>query len=245
MQNEIIALKKFGLAEKEAKAYLACLELGDCLASEISAKTSIPRTLVYDLLEKLIDLGLVSYSIKNNVKYFLASDPNQLIHILGEKKEAVEGVLSSLEKLQKEKGLKKPKVAVYEGIEGMKTVMNDILRSGTTELLSYGSSRSSIDLIPVFITQWHKRRVKQKIGLRIIYNDSARTREKVKNLPKEFTKFKFMPFDVESPHATLIYANKISLQSWLKEPYAVVIENEEMTSNQKRYFEQLWRIAKN
>lgn len=66
--DNIEALNKFGLSEKEAKAYICCLELGDSLASEISSKSNLPRTLVYDILERLIDLGLISYGacLKNN-----------------------------------------------------------------------------------------------------------------------------------------------------------------------------------
>ena len=54
MEN-IKALEKFGLSEKEAKVYLACLELGEDTASDISLKSNLPRTLIYDILEKLID----------------------------------------------------------------------------------------------------------------------------------------------------------------------------------------------
>src|SRR3990167_4039585 len=110
--DNIEQLKKFGLSEKEAKVYLACLNLGDSLASDISLKSNLPRTLVYDLLERLIDLGLISYVVKNNKKYFRAADPKELIRILKEKQEAINKVMPQLEKLQKLKGIKRPKVEV-------------------------------------------------------------------------------------------------------------------------------------
>ena len=62
------ALRKFGLAEKEAKVYLSLLGLGEALASEIAAKTNIARQLVYDLFERLIELGLVSFIIKSTLR---------------------------------------------------------------------------------------------------------------------------------------------------------------------------------
>ncbi len=52
-----------------------------------------------------------------------------------------------------------------------------------------------------------------------------------------------MPIELESPTATLIYGNKVVLQLWTKEPFAVLIEEERMAENQKRYFEELWKIA--
>ena len=238
-------LTKFGLSEKEAKVYLACLELGDSVASEIAIKSNLPRTLVYDILERLIDLGLVSYSIRDNKKFFRASNPEELLRILHEKKEAVNKVLPELKNLQKMKGVKRPKVEVYEGKEGMKAVMNDILRSGVKEFLAYGSSRSSFEVIPAFMEEWHKERIKQKTIMKILYNNTKEAREKVRRRTEslKFMKYKFMPITLESPTATIIYNNKVVLQSWTKEPFAVMIENEEMAENQRRYFTELWKIG--
>ena len=43
--------------------------------------------------------------------------------------------MPELQKLQKIKGTKRPKVEVYEGKEGMKTVMNDIIKQNVKEFL--------------------------------------------------------------------------------------------------------------
>lgn len=240
------ALSKFGLSEKESKVYLTCLELGEPTASDIAIKSNLPRTLVYDLLERLIEEGLAGYVIRNNKKYFSASDPKELFKILSEKQDAIKEVLPKLEILQKMKGVKRPKVEVYEGKEGMKTVMNSILRSGVREFLVYGSSRSSYEIVPYFIEKWHRERIKKKIKIKIIYNNTKETREKIKKFPKalKLVDYRLMPITLESPTATMIYGNKVILQSWTKEPFAVLIENELMASNYKEYFEELWKLAK-
>lgn len=239
-------LIKFGLSEKEAKVYIASLELGESTASDIAVKSKLPRTLVYDILERLIELGLVSYSIKHNKKHFLGSDPHELKRIIKEKDKAISSILPELQNIQRIKGVKRPKVQIYEGKEGMKTVMDDILRSGVKEFLGYGSSRSSYEIIPAFMDDWHKERIKRKIVMRVIYNNTKQAREKVKKLKASlgYAKYKFMPIELESPTATVIYGNKVVLQSWTKEPFAVVIVSEEMSKNQKRYFEELWKLAK-
>ena len=239
-------LKKFGLSEKEAKVYLASLELGESTASDIAVKSSLSRTLVYDLLERLIELGLMSYSIKQNKKHFVASDPYELKRIIKEKEKAISSIWPKLQAMQKKKGTKRPKVEIYEGKEGMKAVMDDILKSGAKEFLGYGSSRSSYEIIPAFMDEWHKRRIKRKVTMKVIYNNTKQAREKVRKIKSSlgYTKYRFMPIELESPTATVIYANKVVLQSWTKEPFAVMIENEEMAKNQKRYFEELWKIAK-
>jgi sugar-specific transcriptional regulator TrmB len=236
-------LVKFGLAEKEAKVYLACLGLGDSKASDIAIKSDLPRTLIYDILERLIDLGLISYSIKTHNKIFRAADPEELLRIIREKENAVDEALPELKRLQKMKGEKRPKVEVYEGKEGMKTVMNAILRSGAKEFLAYGSSRSSFEVIPAFMVDWHKERMKRKMMMKILYNNTLEAREKIRSREEslEYAEYRFMPIQLESPTATIIYGNKVVLQSWTKEPFAVMIENEEMAENQKRYFEEMWK----
>lgn len=242
----IQSLKKFGLSEKEGSVYISCLELGETTATDLSIKSNLPRTLVYDILERLINLGLISYNIQANKKHFIAAEPKKLLRILKEKEESIKEILPNLEELYKLKGVKRPKVEIYEGKEGMKTVMDNILKSNIKEFLAYGSSRSSYEIIPAFIEDWHKQRIKRKIIMKILYNNTKESREKVSKFKKslKLTNYRFMPISLESPTATLIYSDKVILQSWTKEPFAVIIENKEMAENQKKYFDQLWKIAK-
>lgn len=244
--NIINNLKSFGLSEKESKTYIACLELGSSLASEISLKSNLPRTLVYDLLERLINLGLISYTIKDHKKYFTAVNPKELLRIIKEKEKSIKEILPRLEILQKIKGIKRPRVNIYEGKEGMKAIMNDILRSGAKEIICYGSSRSSYEIIPAFIKDWHKKRIAQRINMKLIYNDTKQARRKTRKFKSslKLLKYKFMPVKLESPTATLIYGNKVILQSWTKDPFSVKIESDLMANNQRKYFDELWKIAK-
>lgn len=246
MNETVLSLEKFGLSEKEAKTYLACLELGESSASDISLKSSLPRTLIYDLLERLIDIGIVSYTIKENKKYFHAVNPEEFLNILKEKEESIKRVMPFLIELHKSKGVKRPKVEIYEGIESMKTVMNDILRSEIKEFYAYGSSKSSIAVFPAFIEEWHERRAKQGVFMKAIYNNTIEAHERVRSYVHTFKKaaYRFMPITVHSPTAVIIYGDKVVLQSWTKDPFAVVIESNEMAANQKRYFDELWKISK-
>ncbi len=246
MNQLIESLEKFGLTEKESKVYLASLELGDATASDIAIKGNLPRTLVYDILERLIKKGLISYSKKDNKKYFLAVQPKEFLSIIREKETAISSIMNELETIYKKEGTKRPKVEIYEGTEGMKTMMNDILNSNVKEFLAYGSSRSSYEIIPAFMDEWHKKRVKQKLVMKIIYNNTKQARKKVKNIKSslKLTIYKFMPIELESPTATVIYNDKVVLQSWTKEPFSVVIKSKEMAENQRNYFDEMWKLAR-
>ena len=82
--------------------------------------------------------------------------------------------------------------------------------------------------------------------MKILYNDTKEARSKIKERKSslKFTEYKLMPINLESPTATIIYGNRVVLQSWTKEPFAVMIENEEMAENQKRYFKEMWKRGK-
>lgn len=243
----IEALRKFGLAEKEAMVYLSVLGVGEALASEIAAKTNIPRQLVYDLFERLIELGLVSFVIKDNKKYFRAAPPEQLTSILKEKQEAVKEVMPELKKIESFEEHKKPRIEVYEGVGGLKTILNDILRTEKKEMLVYGSSKSSFEIMPLFMENWHNRRIEQKLKVRIIYNETEETKKRIKEFKQtlKFMEVKFLQTTASAPTSNIIYGNKIAMVVLLKnEPYATLIESKELKEGYKAYFEAIWKIAK-
>ena len=54
-------LKKIGLSEGEIKVYNALLEIGATSINNIHEKIGIDRRNIYDILNKLIERGLISY----------------------------------------------------------------------------------------------------------------------------------------------------------------------------------------
>ena len=65
---EFNALKDAGLTDGEAKVYLALLELGSSTTGPIIHKSKIAKSIVYQILEKLMQKGLVSYVTKEKTK---------------------------------------------------------------------------------------------------------------------------------------------------------------------------------
>src|SRR3990167_3433384 len=75
-------LVKVGLTKNEALMYLAIIELGECTSGEIIKEAKIRTGRIYDILNSLIEKGLISYIIRNNTKHFLAADPSRLLDYL-------------------------------------------------------------------------------------------------------------------------------------------------------------------
>src|SRR3989338_375353 len=122
------ALKDFGLTEKEIKVYLALLRKGQITVNEIAVSTGLNRTSTYDILQNLVERGIASHVIKAGVKYFEAADPQTFLFALDEKREKLNSVIEELQTIRKTI-TEKPKVEMFEGKEGIKSMMDDIIRT--------------------------------------------------------------------------------------------------------------------
>ena len=71
-------LQEVGLQEKEAKVYIAMLELGRATAQDIAKKADVNRATTYFVMENLMKKGLASAIDEGPRQYFLPEDPSQL-----------------------------------------------------------------------------------------------------------------------------------------------------------------------
>ena len=92
-------LKEIGLSNNESAIYLVLLELGESLASRVSEKAIMNRSQAYDVLEELTTKGLVTYTIRNNRKYFSAASPSRLKDHLKEKQAVIEEQKKKLDQM--------------------------------------------------------------------------------------------------------------------------------------------------
>ncbi|ABB15587.1 TrmB family transcriptional regulator [Carboxydothermus hydrogenoformans] len=71
-------LKALGFSEYEAKAYLALLNLGEATGYEVAKNSGIPRSMIYQTLNKLIEKGAVQKIQGEPVKYLAEPPPEYL-----------------------------------------------------------------------------------------------------------------------------------------------------------------------
>lgn len=246
---DINQLEKAGLKEKEAKVYLSSLKEGPSLANHLAKTTEILRSSIYDYLDILLKKGFISYTIISGKKYFQAVDPKKILDNFQEQKEreqeALKQIIPALESI-KNSAEKQAKVEVFEGKEGMKSAMSYILKNKPKEVLVYGSSGVSYKSIPFFMENFHRQRVKQKIKMRAIYNDTRETRERLKNGPPlKLASVKISPIKNFSLTGTLIYNDCVLITMWNPESLlAISIKSKEISKDYKDNFEALWKIAK-
>ena len=230
-------LTDIGLTKNEAELYVILVKSGQLTATEIAGQTKISRPHVYDSLSKLLTKGAVNYVIKNNKKYFKADNPQKLLEYFREKCSRLESAVPELEKYLSVKK-NDTKINIMEGPEGLKTVMNDMIRTGK-EIVTFGASDRVYEHLPKFvIDKYLEERRKKKIAARQFYYEGTKV------LKSPYSEFRKLPKEFSTPTTTLVYGNKISIWIWQPVPMAIMIESDDLAKAYRHYFELLWKIAK-
>ena len=87
---------------------------------------------------------MVNYVIKQNKKYFQAADPEHLLNPIKEKEVFVNDLVEELKEIEEiEESARE--VNVYEGIEGMRTVLKDLIKY--KDAFVFGSTGRAYDLL--------------------------------------------------------------------------------------------------
>jgi sugar-specific transcriptional regulator TrmB len=83
-------LTTLGYSEKEARVYLACLELGPSSVAAIAERAGVKRPTAYVLLEALSLRGLVKASDSGRKGEMVALHPKRILELLEEEKRQAE-----------------------------------------------------------------------------------------------------------------------------------------------------------
>jgi len=234
-------LKSLGLTENEAKIYESLLEMGPRAAGTISRKTKLHRRVVYDTLDRLVEKGLIGYIVENGKKIFSASNPQRFLEIANEQKNRIENILPDMISLfNSSKDKQKEETLFFRGKEGLKSVFEDQL-ADKKEILIIGASEMAYEGLQYYFHWFDKRRVKEKIKTKIIFNKDVEG-----NHPKiPLSEIKYLPEKYSSPMAINIYGDKIAIILWSKEsPFAIVVKQKEIADGYRKHFEMIWKNSK-
>ncbi len=241
-------MKEFGLSEKETELYLKLLELGSTTSGILRSELGFYSKTIYELLNKLIGKGLVSFVIKSNTKYFEADNLEKFLDIIEEEKENLDlrekNFRKILPELNERKLLKNElqEATIYKEKNGMKTIFEDQLKQ-KEEILVFGGGGNFKESLMFYSELWHKKRVKLKIRVRLLLSEKFRGNKDLKNY--KLIKIKFLPEEFDNPAPAVVYGNKVAITIWGKVPLAILIKGSEVSRSYKSYFNLLWKIAKN
>jgi len=240
----IEVLRKIGLSQGELKVYSAMLYSGFCTVNRIHEKTGIERRNIYDILNKLIRRGFVTYITENRKRLFQISNPKKIIDYIEERKSDLEKVESEVKKslplIEKQFNLRQPEIGseIYRGDNGIKAIWEDMLHSDA--LYWIGAGRYTPKKFPAWAKNWNKRRVKLGIMLYNLLRNEMKGKidswemEECRFLPKEFS---------VNPAVISIHGDKVAHLLLGKDVFGFVIQSREIAENYRKYHKYLWDNA--
>lgn len=230
-------LKQIGLSDGESSVYLALLKIGSCPVAKLKEETRLHRTTIYDFLEQLLNKGLVNYVIKGGVKYYKATHPNKLRDYVKEKENMVNEILPDLTKLA-EMFKEELSVEVYKGVEGVKTLLKDVLREGKDHVIFGIDEEMFKEKLGPFMDWYFKEEKKRGFTERIL------TRDDVKYVYEyETAIYRYLPSKSFNPTPTYVWGDNVGILIW--EPFTVIrIKNPALADSYHKHFEMLWKQAK-
>jgi predicted DNA-binding transcriptional regulator len=232
-----------GLSRNESRVYLALLELGSPTATEISKKSKVERTNVYDALQRLINKGIISVLEEGDKRKYIAGNPELLLSFLKETELKFTQILPQLQ-LKRDMSGNPDHSSVFPGITGIKHITDDILISCNEgdKIFTWGVPKNVPEIMKSFLGLYHKRRIMKKIWMYHLYNQDAAERIRYLNhMP--YTKALSLGKKFDVPATTTVYRHKVAFFIWEPDPLGILVESESLYKSFNTYAEMLWANA--
>jgi len=241
-------LKSIGLEEKEARVYLAALELGSANIQELTKKSNIKRSTVYEMLKNLKELGLISETTKGKRKLFLAAEPEKLKRSIKAKEQLLNEMLPELKSLSN-LGSVKPKITYYEGREGLREIWRDALKIKSKMTYWIAPIQDVVETVGEdFLNKYIEERTKKGIWIKTIHITSKIFPDYKYIDPTTYEKtlrqVRFTPAEMNIQNTIAIYDNKVAIINSRKEGFGFIMESNDYAETMKVFHDLLWNISK-
>lgn len=232
------ALQYLGLSEKEARVYLALLELGKGSVIAISGKADIKKPTTYVILDELRKKGLVTLVPRAKKVLYIAESPRKLQIEQREKEEVISEKMPELLAIYNAKE-EKPSVKFYQGIKNIAELYKEIIES--REVLIYGSVEVIHQELFDQLFEYGLAKVRRNnTKIREICALNKKSIEYAKRVSSENHEVRFISKEFKLPTDNTIFGNKLAIFSYKTQPMAVVIESSDVVQTYKSMFEMVW-----
>jgi len=245
MENLIKKLQSIGLTQNEARVYLFLLEHQESKTGSICSKLNIHNSHIYQVLEKLLDKGIVSFKVVNNIKVFRPVDPESLYSLFRERelqlereKQDMKEFISNLKKIEI-KEHKQTDFKYFEGVAGVRSMFTEFVESWVPNSTCYVSSAPlAYERWNAFLLEYfHPPRLKKKVRLKIIIPSDLKEMGKQRKTLK-LTEVKYSKLNMESEFG--VAGEYTYFLNYGERPYALLIKDKVFADTQKKIFEVMW-----
>lgn len=226
-------LQRIGLSKKESLVYLELIKLGESGANEIAKRISSQRTVIYNILQQLVEKGFVNYIKKESKRIYSISNPKNLLSSIKEREIIASDLIKEIEVVRK-KSFSEKKVEVYEGVASMRNLFEEIKNAKELRVLN---ATGKIFENLKYSSEHIIKHIKKNSKVWIIGVDSM----KKTKLAKFDFDVKYLPKQAENLATTFIFEGKVIIQVLKDKPFLIKIENKEIFEGFKKDFNVLWK----
>ena len=242
-------LEEIGLTKGEITVYLTLLKIGETTTGKIIEEAQISSGKIYEILDKLMKKGLVSFITKEKTKYFSAASPKRILDYMHQKEkdlkskeqELIEDLpnLLELEKFTK----KKIDIKLFQGYEGIRTAIWEVLSELTLkdEVIAMGVHSKKQEKFNLLWPPWHKERIKKKITCRIILTEKG---TEYYNMFKKMKYTEVKTIEGITPSAIDVIGDLGMIFSHGENPSVLSIKHPDIVQSFKTFFESVLGQAK-
>lgn len=240
-------IQSIGLNEKEAKVYLASLELGQATVQRIAEKANIKRPTTYFIIEGLMDRGLISSFYQGKKQYFVAEMPERILDLIAKERkeldlreEQFKRLLPELQSINN-RNRTKPVVKYYEGKEGIISMTLEHMKLSKSQKIYNIFSRDIVEqaITADDLSSIRKERLGSKLTTKTIYTREKGDLQNVEDA--ELIRLPASEFPVSCDIA--FYEDKVRIASFKDRLVGVVIEDREVAQSLRALFELAWKWA--
>lgn len=240
----LITLKKIGLNTNETKIYLDLLKNPNSSVSEISKRTRLYKSNIYECINNLEMKTIVIRNLSTDKKTFNTIKPEGLINILKEKEKEIETIIPLLEELKSEQWSEN-NIRVFNGVQEIIEGIKNCNKKSEEILLLYPINEDinvhEYDIIKAF----HEFRNKFKIKLKVIFSKKSKRFSEISKY--QFVESRYIETNAQNHEircSTFVHGENMFIINYSEPINVIKISNKNLTDSFRMTFKALWETAK-
>lgn len=228
------------LRHEEAALYVLLLRTGQASVRKLAEELSMARSSVHRMLQNLAEHGVVQRGQKKGLATYVACNPRTLVMQLEEQQRRTTQLMEQMERLvpalEQEAVQDKPYVVYYQGVQGVRDVLLEILAEASPEeLLRVYSTEELRGLLYEALPDFTARRIARGLKARVIKMGGT-------GVLRGLDEARVLPPDERLWTYTHIYGDKVVTITAKPEGYvlAVVTQDARIAATQAFLFDALW-----
>ncbi|HVO86659.1 MAG TPA: helix-turn-helix domain-containing protein [Candidatus Binatia bacterium] len=240
-------LDVFSLSDNAKNIFITSYQSGDQTVGQLVERLGMDRSSAYLAIDQLKTLGLIEIDESRRPKLVHAVEPRKLLGRIETKIQDLEQVFDkthdSLPELMAayKSQSRRPTLQAYNGNDGLRQIMEDILSSKDEEVLLFTNQAAERESFSDHNHDYFIRKRKQNnLSIRVIATDDQYAKklaaDDAQNLRRTRIYSGKPPFECE----TYIYGESVAMLSFSDEIIGFIVNSADFSKLQRWQFEKIW-----